>query len=279
MASDRLKSVLHWTGSMLGIVGVVFVAIKLYEYEGQIDFSRFTLWKLQVLCGLAMIYAAANFLLALAWKALLQQFEVAVSFAWAIKTYGVSQLAKYVPGNIFHLAGRQAIGQAAGLPAWPLAKSAVWELGLISVTGALFGVLVLPHFVPWVSNPMAIIAFVCVLAAVMTGLRRFVGPQAARAVGWYTIFLTISGVIFIGVLALVKDEGDTITSLPVLSFCGAFVVAWLAGLLTPGAPAGVGVRELVLMVLLKGFVPEADLLLAVVLGRLVTVGGDLVFFL
>ena len=262
---------------MLGIFGVVFVAIKLYEYEGQIDFSRFTLGKLQVLCGLAMIYAAANFLLALAWKALLQQFGIAVSFAWAIKTYGVSQLAKYLPGNIFHLAGRQAIGQAAGLPTWPLAKSAVWELGLLSVTGAMFSFLVLPHFVPWVSHSMAAIAFVCVLITVATGIRKFVGPQTARAVGWYTIFLTVSGFVFVGLLGLVKGD-NTITSLQVLPFCGAFVVAYLVGLVTPGAPAGIGVRELVLMVLLKGFVSEADLLLSVLIGRLVTVTGDLLFF-
>ena len=277
MASDRLKRILHWTGALLGIVGVVFVAIKLYEYGGQIDFSRFTSGKLQALFGLTVIYTAANFLLALAWKALLQHFEIAVNFAWVIKTYGVSQLAKYVPGNIFHLAGRQAIGQAAGLSAWPLAKSAVWELGLISVTGAMFGVLVLPYFVSWVSNLMAIIAFVCVLITVAMGLRKFVGPRAACAAGWYVIFLTASGFVFVGLLALVKEDG-IITLLQVLPFCGAFVAAWLVGLVTPGAPAGIGVRELVLMVLLKGLVSEADLTLAVVLGRLVTVGGDLVFF-
>ena len=56
-------------------------------------------------------------------------------------------------------------------------------------------------------------------------------------------------------------------------------MAWLAGLLTPGAPAGIGVRELVLVLLLKGIVPEAELLLAVLLSRLVTVGGDLLFYL
>jgi len=33
---------------------------------------------------------------------------------------------------------------AAGLAGWPLAKSAVWELGLISATGGLFGLLALP---------------------------------------------------------------------------------------------------------------------------------------
>ena len=277
MPSDRLQRALRWTGSTLSIIGVVFVAIRLYEYEGQIDFSRLTSGKLQVLFGLTVIYTAANFLLALAWKALLQHFEIAVGFIWVIKTYGVSQLAKYVPGNIFHLAGRQAIGQAAKLPIWPLAKSAVWELGLISVTGAMFGILVLPYFVLWVSNFMAIIAFACVLITVVMGLRKFVGPQTARAVGWYAIFLTVSGFVFVGLLALVKED-SAITPLQVLPFCGAFVAAWLVGLVTPGAPAGIGVRELVLMVLLNGFISEADLMLAVVLGRLVTVGGDFGFF-
>ena len=40
-----------------------------------------------------------------------------------------------------------------------------------------------------------------------------------------------------------------------------------------------GVREFVLLFLLKGMISESDLLLAVVLGRFVTVLGDLLFFL
>jgi uncharacterized membrane protein YbhN (UPF0104 family) len=56
------------------------------------------------------------------------------------------------------------------------------------------------------------------------------------------------------------------------------VLAWLLGLITPGAPAGVGVRELVLLGLLSSFVPQSTILLATVVGRLVTIGGDLLFF-
>jgi uncharacterized membrane protein YbhN (UPF0104 family) len=61
--------------------------------------------------------------------------------------------------------------------------------------------------------------------------------------------------------------------------CSAYVVAWLIGLVTPGAPAGVGVRELILVFLLQGLVGESELLLTVVLGRVVTVTGDFLFFL
>ncbi len=65
----------------------------------------------------------------------------------------------------------------------------------------------------------------------------------------------------------------------VIGLVGAFVISWLVGLITPGAPAGVGVRELVLLFLLKGVVAEVDLLLAVALGRVITVIGDFLFFL
>ena len=100
----RLKRIMNWAGLILSIVGIIFVAIKLSEYGGQIAFSRFTTGSLLALFGLAIGYASANMLLILAWKMLLQHLGIAVNFVWVIKTYGVSQLAKYVPGNIFHLA-------------------------------------------------------------------------------------------------------------------------------------------------------------------------------
>ena len=69
-----------------------------------------------------------------------------------------------------------------------------------------------------------------------------------------------------------------ISSFKWLPLCGAYVLAWLIGLLTPGAPAGVGVRELVLLFLLKGEISETDLVFAVLLGRIMTVGGDVFIY-
>lgn len=278
MKSVLLKRILHWTGSILSIVGIIFVAIKISEYGSQIAFSRFNYRSLFVLSGLAIVYATANVLLALAWKALLLYLGIDVNFVWTIRTYGVAQLAKYVPGNIFHLAGRQVIGQAAGLPAWTLAKSTVWELGLVSFAGAMFGIFTLPHFVPIVSIPFATVAFICVLGVMLVVLKKYIGSLIAFAVELYAVFFTISGLIFTVLLALIITK-CTIPPLQAISICGTFVVAWLSGFVMPGVPAGIGVRELVLVLLLKGIVPEAELLLAVLLSRLVTVGGDLLFYL
>ena len=71
----------------------------------------------------------------------------------------------------------------------------------------------------------------------------------------------------------------SIPGLELVIVCGAYVIAWLAGLVTPGAPAGVGIREIVLYAILHPFINEADLLTAIVFGRIITVVGDVLFYI
>lgn len=268
-----LKRWLHIIGSGFGLLGVVFVFMRLNTYAEQIDLTRFdtTAWSLIGL--LALVYGSANVLLAQAWWHLLGFFDMEVERKWAVRAYGLSQLAKYVPGNIFHLAGRQALGMAVGLPAGPLAKSTLWELGLIVAAGALFGCLATP--LVWSKLPVyaSAGAFGAILMGFFIALRRLLSPSVSAALLWQIIFLAISGAVFVGVLVLVTPTFSAFSAL-----CGAYVIAWLAGLVTPGAPAGVGVREFVLLFLLGERIPATDLLLAVVLVRIVTVVGDLLFF-
>lgn len=136
----------------------------------------------------------------------------------------------------------------------------------------------MPLFLQGITLQMAGVGFICAILFAGLGLARFLGLKVLRAFGYYIIFLFISGLIFTGVLSLIIGV-SLLTPSIALMFCSAFVVAWLAGLITPGAPAGVGVRELILVMLLKGLVPESELLLAVLLSRIVTVAGDVCFFL
>ena len=86
----------------------------------------------------------------------------------------------------------------------------------------------------------------------------------------------IMAAIFATLLVLLAPGTDRTLAWP--AACGAYTAAWLAGFVTPGAPAGLGVRELVLVFLLDGHAAEPDLLPAVVLSRVVTVLGDTFFF-
>jgi len=275
--SATWKRILYFAGGSLGLIGIVFVALRLKSYSAELDFSQFTpsVWSLIIF--LSVIYGAANLFLSVAWRKLLLYFAIQIPLLQAIRLFGLSQLAKYVPGNIFHLAGRQALGMAAGLPAKVLAKSAVWELGGFVVAGVLFAPIVAPLVLEPISVWLSLGGFAAALLCAWLVVRRMFAATVSNALLAQCCFLAISGVIFVAILALVSPQSCSAPLIPAL--CGAYIISWLAGFVTPGAPAGVGVRELVLLFLLKGLVLEADLLLAVVLGRVVTVLGDFLFFL
>jgi hypothetical protein len=270
-----LSRILQGLGIILGTLGVIFVGFKLREYSSQIGFSELGFQGWLALAGLGSVCGLSGLLLALAWRDLLNYFGVSVSRRWAVWAYGVSQLARYIPGNIFHLASRQAIGAGAGIAQWPLAKSTVWELGLIAAIGGLFACLAL--LFPDLSLWHALMALTAVVLCATFLALRVGGPRLARVVLSYALFLSVSGTVFSCVLSLTAPA-ESVNAMSLWRFVGAYIVAWLVGLATPGAPAGVGVREVVLYSLLKPFVSDSDLLTAIVLGRMVTVAGDLAYY-
>ena len=268
---------LRWAGSALAIAGIAFVVLRLRDYGAEMDFTRFGVFEWTVVTGLAVVYGLGNLMLAVAWWHLLGQFGVHISRRWAVRAYAVSQLAKYVPGNIFHLAGRQAIGLAAGVSGWVLAKSALFELSLISGTAVFFFLLVAPLVAPVVSVAVSVGTFLVTIGLCAGLLWRFKGPSVAFAFGWYAGFLTLSGTLFVGLVQLFSET--PISGYLLFPLLGAYVIAWIAGLVTPGAPAGIGVRELVLIILLGGVIGDGDLVFAVLVARMVTVVGDVLIYI
>jgi uncharacterized membrane protein YbhN (UPF0104 family) len=87
----------------------------------------------------------------------------------------------------------------------------------------------------------------------------------------------LSGLVFYATLQLLVPKSSLVPVLP--GICSACVIAWLAGAITPGAPAGIGIREVVMFTLLQTVAAESDLLLAIVLNRAITAGGDTLFYL
>jgi uncharacterized membrane protein YbhN (UPF0104 family) len=275
--STSVRKILNWSGSALSVLAIIFVVGKLQDYGTEIEYSLIASLKLPLIL-LSVAFGTANLLLAIAWKDLMKHFGVSVDTLMAIRVYGVSQLAKYVPGNIFHFVGRQALGLNAGLPAWPLAKSVIWEIGVLSISGSLFIILVSHYFYAGIPIILALGLFLLAVLLTLWISSRWFSRWIMQAIGFDILFLILSGVIFLAVLSLVIPS-DAIPGSEIMIVCGAYVVAWLAGLITPGAPAGVGIREFVLYAILHPFVNEADLLAAIIFGRIVTVSGDVLFYL
>lgn len=276
------QSVLQWlhrASHLLAIAGVLFLAAKINQYRTQFATEGLSNAQWLALLLLSILYGIANLALANAWRLILRQMGAATNLSWAIKIYGISQINKYIPGNIFHLAGRHTMGMAAGIPAVPLAKSALWELILLCAIAIVYSVLAAPLVVKELSLLATIPSTLAVLTVAFFILLRTGTYDLAFAALWQAGFLLISSLVFSATLAITLSGTATLPPSLWPSICGAYVLAWLAGLATPGAPAGLGVREALLLFLLDKLVPAPELILAIILTRTITACGDLLFYL
>lgn len=273
--SDNLKATIKWLGFVLSLIAVGFVIRQFVHYWEEIELSGLGLSEWSALIAMAAGYALVSIFLALAWWKMLLHLETRSSPHWAVYAYGFSQLGKYLPGNVFHFAGRHVMGMAAGHSASKLIYSTLLELGLLMASGALIALLLLPLL--GIHHLAACLIYVLVLSLLFVLLKYRASIHLAHALLLHSLFLLVTGVVFVLVVALVSSEFAFEPRL-ILLILSAYVVAWLSGLVVPGAPAGMGIRELVLLFLLGPWLGSSALLLAILLSRVVSLLGDLLFF-
>ncbi|MGR5161459.1 hypothetical protein ACPV4X_06200 [Vibrio owensii] len=274
MNKGKIKLILRWLGRLITVFAIAFVLAKITDYSQQINVNSLSSQTYFITALCILLYAFGNLLLARAWGLLLSGLGSQLKRDSVIWVFGVSQLAKYLPGNVFQFANRQIIGVEQGINNHTLLKSSAWEVGLMIVTASTFSTFLITYYFPsltWLS----VVSFFTLNTVISGILLRISSIDCVKALGLYLIFFTLSGSLFSAVyLNLSAHDGAGQWS----QLIAYFVIAWLAGFLTPGAPAGLGVREAVLLILLGTTAHQETLLLAVLLSRIVTVLGDLLFF-
>ncbi len=228
-----------------------------------------------LLAGLVIVYGAALFLLGLAWHAVLVALEARPhSMVHSVRSHTTAQLAKYVPGNVFHFVGRHMMHSAQGGDDKRLAMAAVVENGLLVFAALVVALVCLAPGASAGMRPLTLalgLMFAAGIAVAALLARRLNGPQRRSAFAAFAAMLGFFA-IMAGVLVALGHLVGLGTS-PALA--GGGITAWIAGFLTPGAPGGLGVREAVMVIAGGGASAEKLLMLGVLL-RVVTFGGDLV---
>ncbi|MDA8018274.1 MAG: flippase-like domain-containing protein [Thermoanaerobaculia bacterium] len=245
----------------------------------------------------ALAYAALSVLNALAWWWLAGLYGCRPTLRRGYEVFARSQVAKYLPGNIFHYVSRQLLGRRAGLSHTALVASSILEMAsMLTAAAALIllasGTTYLPdhdHHLVWLASTGGILVLVFGWRVMDTGLRRF-GPtapwfqglprlrfgDAARLFGPTLVFHISFAVGVGGILwALVSVIAPETAQPSFLRVVGIFPLAWMAGTVTLGAPAGVGVREAVLTWQLGTLLTPAQAAATALALRLVTLSGDL----
>ncbi|MFZ9228493.1 MAG: UPF0104 family protein [Prochlorococcaceae cyanobacterium] len=208
--------------------------------------------------------------------------------------YLSSNARKYLPGGIWHLAARlQLLRRGGELSAAPmpmgLALAAVLLDPLVAavaalvlvVFGGLQGGLVLVAWLPlvllhprWLSS---VLSWLERRKAGALGLEPSAEllPGLPQGYPWQPLLAAVGFVLlrFAGFACCVM----ALDLQPALGWGGwlaGFALAWTAGLVVPGAPAGLGVFEVVLLLRLGVALPEAPLLALAICYRLVVSAAD-----
>ncbi len=280
---EALRRAGRWLGWLTVALSLGFVARQLWiATPWQLVAERSWPLTAAIVAG-ALAYGGASLLLSTAWRRLLTRGSPTWPPRCYHAVYGRTQIAKYLPGNVFHFAGRQILGRRLGHSQADLATASLLETGELVLVAALMA---LPLAWPWLGAPSWWWSLGGALAAAIIGLW-WLGRQAVwrpgdlarllQAALLYGAFFAISGIIAWGLVWSVHGGSDRPPD-PITSVA-AFTMAWVAGFVVPGAAAGIGIREAVLIMALgSGVGPEIGALVAVAL-RLVTVGGDGLFFL
>lgn len=292
----------RWVGLALTLAGCAWVAAPLLrqagELRGQVAGGRL----LAAAAAGAVGYAVLSTLLAASWWWGLAAYgrRPPLRLAWAV--WARAQLGKYLPGNVFHYVGRQLMGRRLGLGHASLAAAGVVELvsvlvaaGLLGGAGALARHRGLGGLGPLVWVPavaLLAVAGLVLLDALARRLPLLLGSGGGRtappaalprlsgrrlaallvpAVALNLGFLAGSGAL----LYLLLVAGWPAAEVGLVRALWVYPLAWAAGTLTLGAPAGLGVREAILALELGGAMGAAPAALLAVALRLVTVGGDL----
>lgn len=244
----------------------------------------------------AIVYASSIFLLAYGWVHLLTWCrEPRRPTAPYLALYARTQVAKYIPGNIFHFVGRHVMGRRLGIGHGAMIWAMVLEnIGL--ALGATLPTLIGLWF--WMdleigvrSGVLAAIAGGLLLAPLVLaqGLPRLgamMGVEAqprrvgdivaglARPYACYVGFFLVSGAILWAIATTIA--GAPPSSMPMI--VSAATAAWIVGFITPGSPGGIGVREAVLITALSTSLGEQNATLLAISFRAVTLAGDVFAF-
>jgi len=282
-------------GLLIVLLCLGFVALQLLDLDlGQVSRERWLELAGAVVVG-GCIYGLLSLSLSYAWRQLLLwSGEARAPAKLCHGIYGRAQLGKYLPGNIFSIAGRHFLGKKSGFSHRSLLWAAVLEiLGMTFVSGLLFalGISALEIAHQLLEIPLLLVALVAplVLPWIMKGILQrlpLLRPYglSARTFGSY---LRLYGIFFLYLpfffagstllwwLLYSATGGQPPPYLVVLSLTSG---AWLAGYLTPGASGGIGVRDALLILAFKPFVGET-VVVAAIAYRLATILGDIVYFL
>ena len=294
---------LKWLGLFVSVISIIWFGKELLDHSSLFEKLSFTTAVTLITCSLN--YLIAFIFIGIAWQLLLLgSGEIGSTYILAISITCLAQIGKYLPGNIGQHIGRVVLSKQHSFnlrvvlftmfieTVWVIAIASLFSLlAIYYVGGRIFtGIPQIPQW--WLLACLILIAllspiishrvfnFISHWWAINKGAKFHSMRMPSFTTFWLVGILYVLNFMVLGYI--LSTIGTQIFESPdnsILLLSAIFAAAWITGFITPGAPAGIGVREVVLVAALTPiYGKEIAIGIAAVL-RIVTVLGDGLAFL
>ncbi len=271
-----------WTAGQVVVIALIlwFLGVYLARNWAEIRGSSAALrLDARPLAAAIAIILATYAMLIAAWRAVLLGWREHLHYPAAARIWCLSNLARYLPGRIWQIAGMAALAQRAGVSPWAAAGSSIVVQLLSIATGALVTAVFAPQF----GHPLliglggavtaagaAVLALPGPTALVARGISRLAGkPIELRAVrpgplllsaaitaaAWAAYGLALvycaDGLVGGGAAGAGAGAGAG-RGLDAAVAIGVFTGSYIAGYINVFTAGGLGTRELILIYWLTG---------------------------
>lgn len=232
------------------------------------------------------------------WHWVLVLFHQPQTGQWTTPVYLKTNVAKYLPGNVWHFWGRIRALQQTNTPTSIAILAAVIEPLLMAVAALVWACLCGQQMI---GNHSRVIQVLILVAALATIHPRIFNPilhklsqakakaqgisldqprshpsQQQTSLQTYPLKPLLGEMGFIGLRSLgfiliIATLTPTVTPTQIPTLIATFSLAWLLGLIVPGAPGGIGIFEATALSLLRHQFPIAAVLSSVAIYRLISV--------
>lgn len=285
-----LKFLIGWPFILLAF----FFIFRILYVEAPTLLSSLHQFHTQLL-GLGVLsFIIFYFLRAYVWHRILQNYGYHIPFRKSCYLWSMSELKRYIPGSIWAFMGRAFLFEQAGVKKKDVGRGLIIEAELFVVGCVVIAVCSLPLLLPSFLSQYAFWLGVLIISLVffycfsnilpvpkhgkLHTLFTFLLPGFAFSELLLLVVVSSTALFFFGLANYFVISSITYLNPQLLfSLIGTFVLAFVAGYLSIITPAGLGVREGIMIFALLKVTSAGLAALGAVFSRIILILSELVF--
>lgn len=292
-----MKSKIKKIGNIITLISICYLAMALIRMDINMEniYNKKYIFMLGIII---LVQCVVAILSSIPWSILLSFLSNEnINYTYSSIIFIKSNVLKYLPGNFFHYVGRNQIVLDYNINHLVVIIATIVDMVFGLCNGLVFSLIFFGNFwrkyikTSWLILGISILFIISlilpwlakkqykIVTQVQEILLKFLSKKGIKILilvfEYYTIqnIITIFIVAMVGYLVLGKIK---IINLFLIG-CG-YIFSSVIGTLTLGAPAGIGIRETVMLFICKDYLYE-DVLLLLVIMRIIGIFGDFFSFL